>query len=419
MTACSSLLSFLSIVDESLWGEASTSTSGQVVVPHNGRADLSSIKQAMIESARRKQYRNERPTNIPGPYADASFTFSMYLTGHGSTTSGATTATAYETLMAWIIGGGNVSAASGTTIAGVSTVTALNTTASGTFDPGSLFRVGVKNDGRGDGQWGVVDTHTLTTLTSETAFAAAPTSGTPDVVFSAFTAYTLETTCAMTSKRLFVKTSDGQWCLHGCFLRSYTISGYNPGELPMIEVTLGVSWAEPISATFPDTTALSWSTQPVPVGAGSIFLNTYGTTTRVVDTAEQYRVRNLSITVTAGVSPLMGHATFNAYQTITGASRTPDSIAVSVTVDAGGATATPFWWDAWLTNANWHLLAGLSTGAGAAVACYLPKLTITGDRPTQVDVDGLNRVTVNFMAGTDTAETTDDLSLSAMRWGFA
>lgn len=414
MTACSSQLSWLSMVTEAEWGEASTSTASQVVIPHNGRVDVAGIKQAMIQSARAKQYKNEVPTNIPGPFADASFTFQMYIVGHGSTTSGATTATDFENTMAWILGGGNVSAASGTTVAGVSTTTSIATTASGTFDIGSLFRVGVKGDGRADGQWGVVDSHTLTTLVSETAFAAAPTTGTPDVVFSAFTAYTQETTCAVTSKRFFIKTADTQWCLHGCFLKSYTISGYNPGELPMIEVTVGVSWAEPISATFPDPTAMNWTTAPVPVGAGGIFLNTYGTTTRNI-----VNCRNLAINVTAGVVPLMGHATVNAYQTITGASRTPDQISVSVTLDAEGASATPTWWTNWLTNARWHMLAGLSTGAGSAVACYFPNLAITGDRPTQVDSDGLNRVVVNFTAGTDTAESTDELSLSAMRWGFA
>lgn len=414
MTACSSQLNWLSMVTESAWGEASTSTSSQVVIPHNGRIDLASISQAMIQSARAKQYKNEVPTNIPGPFADASFTFQMYIVGHGTTTSGATTATAFENTMAWILGGGNVSAASGTTINGVGTVTALTTTASGTFDPGSLFRVGVKNDGRADGQWGVVDSHTLTTLTSETAFAVAPTSGTPDVVFSAYTAYTQETTCATTSKRFFIKSADTQWCLHGCFVKGIALSGYNPGELPMIEVTIGVSWAEPISATFPDTTAMDWTIAPVPVGAGGIFLQTYGTTTRQI-----VNCRNLAINYTVGVTPLMGHATVSPYQTITGASRVPDQISVSVTLDAEGASANPTWWAAWLTNARWHLLASLSTAAGSAVACYFPNLAFTGNRPTQVDSDGLNRVVVNFQAGADTAETTDELSLSAMRWGFA
>lgn len=414
MAACSSKLSWLSWTSESTWGESSTSTSSQVVIPHNGRVDMSSIKQAMITSARAVQYKNEVATNIPGPFADASFTFQMYLVGHGSTTAGATTATDFETAIAYIMGGGNVSAASGTTIAGVSTVSSLNTTASGTFDIGSLFRVGVLNDARGGGQWGVVDSHTGTTLVSETAFGGAPTAALPDVVYSAYTAYTQETTCATTSKRAFIKSADLQLCLHGCFVKSYTISGYNPGELPMIEVTMGVSWAEPISATFPDATAMSWTTQPVPVGAGGIFLNTYGTVTRSI-----VNCRNLSINVTAGVVPLLGHATVNGYQTITGASRTPDAINVSVTLDAEGPSATPTWWTNWLTNARWHMLAGLSTGIGSAVAGYFPNLAITGDRPTQVDADGLNRVTINFQAGADTAESTDELSLSAMRWGFA
>ena len=116
MTACSSQLTFLSMVTESTWAENSTSTSSQVVIPHNGRADVSKLVQAMINSARAKQYRNEVPTGIPGPMEGAEFTFQTYVVGHGSTTSGATTATDFETLMAWVIGAGVVTAASGTTM---------------------------------------------------------------------------------------------------------------------------------------------------------------------------------------------------------------------------------------------------------------------------------------------------------------
>lgn len=414
MTACSSQLTFLSMVTESTWAENSTSTSSQVVIPHNGRADVSKLVQAMINSARAKQYRNEVPTGIPGPMEGAEFTFQTYIVGHGSTTSGATTATDFETLMAWIIGAGVVTAASGTTVNGAGTATTITTTASGTFAPGGLFRAGVKNDTRADGQWGVVDTCVTTTLVSETAFAAAPTSATPDVIFSAYNAYTLETSCAMTSKRLFVKTADTQWCLHGCFVKSYSISGYNVGELPMIEVTVGVSWFEPLNATFPDTTALNWTTQPVPVAAGGIFLQDYGTTTRnIVD------CRSMTINVTAGVVPLRAYNTVGAYQTIGGASRVPDQISVSLVIDAGGASANPTYWAGWLTNARKQLLCGLSTGAGSALAVYFPNLAYTGNRPTQIDSDGLNRVQVDFLAGTDTTETASELSLSSMRWGFA
>ncbi len=417
MTACSSQLTWISMVTESTWAENSTSTSSQIVIPHNGRADVSKLTQAMIDSARAKQYRNELPTGIVGPMAGAEFTFQMYMVGHGSTTSGATTATEFENAMAWIVGAGVVSASAGTTVNGAGTATTITTTSSGQFAPGGLFRVGVAGDGRGGGQWGVVDTCATTTLTSETAFAAAPTTGTPDVVFSAYNAYTKETACDMTSKRFFVKTADTQWCLHGCFLKSYTISGYNPGELPMIEVTVGVSWFEPISATFPDTTALSWTTQPVPVGGGQIWLQTYGTTTYPTSTIAA--VRSFSLSVTAGVQPLMTHAGVSAYQVIGGASRVPDQITCSVILDAGGASANPTWWAAFLTNTRWHLLAGLSTAAGSALACYLPNLAFTGNRPTQIDSDGLNRVQLDFKAGTDTAETASELSLSSMRWGFA
>ena len=106
MTACSSQLTWISMVTESTWAENSTSTASQIVIPHNGRADVSKLTQAMIDSARAKQYRNEVPTGIVGSMAGAEFTFQMYMVGHGSTTSGATTATEFENAMAWIVGAG-------------------------------------------------------------------------------------------------------------------------------------------------------------------------------------------------------------------------------------------------------------------------------------------------------------------------
>jgi hypothetical protein len=115
----------------------------------------------------------------------------------------------------------------------------------------------------------------------------------------------------------------------------------------------------------------------------------------------------------------MGHNGVSAYQTIVGASRIPDQITCSLILNAGGASATPEWFTNFRTNARWQLLGGFSTAAGAALSCYLPNLAYAGNLPTQIDSDGLNRVQIDFKAGTDTTETASALSLSAMRWGFA
>ncbi len=186
MTACSSTLQALLYVDESTtWAENSTDMTGAVRISHREPITLDGFEQTMLEPMRVTQYLNEQTLGIPGPMA-CSFTFSVWLAGHGSTTSGATSMTALGNLLKWVLGTGNVSAASGTTISGAgSTTTTFTTAASGTFDPGSMFRLGAIGDGDGEGQWYVVDSHTLTNLVSEVAAPGAPANGA--VVYSAET----------------------------------------------------------------------------------------------------------------------------------------------------------------------------------------------------------------------------------------
>ena len=83
-----------------------------------------------------------------------------------------------------------------------------------------------------------------------------------------------------------------------------------------------------------------------------------------------------------------------------------------------GASATPTYWTAWLTNAAKHLLLGLSTVDGQALAFYLSRCVWEGNRPTQVDSDGLNRVTLT-LRGLSNTVTTNDLTRSMFRVGLA
>jgi hypothetical protein len=124
------------------------------------------------------------------------------------------------------------------------------------------------------------------------------------------------------------------------------------------------------------------------------------------------------VDITLGIQPVTGFDAVSTSQVVVGAKRVPDTIRLSLLVDAAGASASPTWWGAWATNARYHALLGYVVGAGAAVACYLPNLAWSGAQPTQSDLDGLNRVALEFEAGADTAEAAD-LGRSAMRWGFA
>ena len=82
------------------------------------------------------------------------------------------------------------------------------------------------------------------------------------------------------------------------------------------------------------------------------------------------------------------------------------------------ASATPTYWTAWLTNAAKHLLIVGSSADAQAWAMYLSNCYWDGNRPTQTEADGLNRLTINLKMGTNTV-TTSDLTLSGFRMAVA
>lgn len=412
MTACSSKLQALLYKTEASWAEASTDMSSAIRIQTRDVIGLDGFDQSMVDPMRTTQLKNDHTAQIPGPQS-ASFTFSVYLCGHQSTTAGATAVTELGNLMAWAMGSVAVSAASGTTVNGAgSTASNFVTTASATFAAGSLFRLGAVGDAKGEGQWYVVNTHTLTDLLSKIAAPAAPAS--TNVVYSAETVSTAETTCTVTAKRFLIQTADTQWVAHGCFPTNVSFSGLNPGELPMMAVTVQASWFEPVSQTFPNATAATVNTTtPSPNAQGSVFFQTFGTVTR-----STLSVRAVSVDVRIGVQPVMGLDTVNQYQRIVGASRTPDTVTISLTIDAGGVSASPTYWADFIANGAKHLMIGFSTAAGQAVAMYFPRCFYTGKRPTQIDGDGLNRLQLQLVAGSDETGATD-LARSMMRVGLA
>lgn len=413
MTACSSKLQYVSFVVESAWGESSTSTTSAQIIPTTVMADLSKLGRVMLDAGRVVQYRNELPKMIPGPF-EAEFTIEVEAVGHGSTTAGAVTATAAETLLGYAMGAvASPTGADGTTISGTSsTATSLNVAAASGLLAGQIIFAGVKNDGRGDGQPAVVSSHGTSVIALKTALPAAMTTA-AEAVRTAIMVHTVESTCATQPLRMFIGTADTNWCLHGCVIKGLTFVG-GIGQVPKWQYTIGVSWLEPVSASFPNTTSTAaWSNIGVPSAGGSVFMNAYGTATRSTLTA-----RAISIGITLGIQPVMGYNGISTAQTMVGASRVPDSIKVSITVDAEGDSASPTWWAAWAANLRRHLLIAYAVGDTASLACYFPNLRWTGKQPTQMDYEGLNRVALEFEAGTDTTGATD-LARSAMRWGLA
>ena len=400
MAACDSTLQTLAFEVESSWAEdVDTMTYG---VTTNEPVDISGITQTMLPPERVVSRRLAGSKGIPGPFS-ISISFSCHLTGHGSTTSGATTLSDLYRLMGLALGGGAVVASAGTTLTG-GTASVPTTTASGTFSAGGLCRIGALADTDGEGQFYAISTHSTTSLTLLNELAGAPQSGA--VLYSADLAYPASSSCSLTGVRFRIQTADTQWVLHGCFPTAIGFSGLNPGEVPKVSFTWAASWAEPISTTFPTTPTADTFT-PSPVAAdGSCFFNTVGTSTRAL-----LNLRQFSIDYSLGVTPVMGGSGVNGYQVITGATRTQDTCTVNLTVDAEGADTTPTWWDEWLSNPAKHLLYTLNSKVGQAVGFYFLNLCYTGNRPSQNALNGRNVVSASFLAYAGST-TTSDLTLA-------
>lgn len=409
MTACSARLQSLEYVAEGSWAEVSTDMSSAVRIPTTEVVSISGLTHEMVSPSRVVQFRNQTTKGIPGKQG-GSFSFTVYLCGRGSTSAGAVSLSPLSNLLGWAHASNTLSASSGTDIdGGSSTATALTTTASATFAAGSLFRVGAKGDGGGDGQWAVVGSHATTTLTTLTALPAAPVDGA--IVYAADNVYPSETTCAVSSRRFQILTADTQWVAHGCYPMG-VVYDIPIGGIATAKVTVGVSWFEPVSTTFPSAKSVTTDT-PAPVAAGSVFFQTVGTATRAT-----LSVRSFSVSYTLGIAPIMGLDGVSPYQSTIGASRTPDACTVAMVVDAAGASSSPTYWADWLTNAGKHLLFSASTADGQAWAMYFPQLFWDGNRPTQEESDGLNRLSLNLKASTGPTTTTD-LTASMFRLGLA
>jgi hypothetical protein len=403
-------LGFVRWDTESSWGEdVGTFTKRLAIL---GSVDTSKLVHAKVASGRVVQYRNDDTQHIRG-VMEASFTTRVYLPGHGSSTSGSPTLTDFETLLGYVFGQVALSASASTTATG-GTAAAPTTTAASGFTIGALGRLGVLGDGRANGQWFAVTTHSSNTLTLRTALPAAPT--TSDVVFPAATIYPNESASSATVQplRFELGSANQIYECHGCFPMAVRFSGLSNGQLPTLEIDWGVSWFEPVAGTFPTATSVDVH-NPAPVACGSFFMQTAGTSTRATKT-----VRDFTLDYQLGITPIMGPGGVNSFQRIIGATRTPDAISFTFTVDADSATATPTEGVAWDADSEtgYHILYDLNVAAGKSVAFYFPRALYVGNKPVQQNVDGLNREVVTMRACTG-GSTVSELTLSSMRMGLA
>lgn len=394
---------------ESSWAE-DVATFATLRIPTIGPVTAESLTHEKIPTERTVQYRSDGSDPVLGTQG-GDIKMTSHLCGHGSSTSGATTITAYATFLGRIFGGTSaVSAASGTT-ATAGTAASWTTAASGTFTAGSVPFFGTLADTRGGGQAGVVSSHSATTLALLTATPGAPNNG--DVVYSSDMIFptTSPTGGAITGTRFLLQSANLQYRCHGCYPKAIAFTGLNTGEVPKIEHTWGVSAWGYSSATFPSTTSTDAS-NPAVVAAGSFFINDVGTSTRATRA-----IRNFSINYTLGVEALDAPGGIWQYQKTVGAVRTMDVIKLSWTEDADATTTTPVLPGyGTAVGTRKHILYTLSTAAGSRVAFYFPSVCIDNVATQRID-QNINRLTINASAYVGPT-LTSELTRSPMRIAF-
>lgn len=346
-----------------------------------------------------QQFAEEGIADVAGVFG-GTFSVQLYLTGHGSATVGALTASDIFTLLLNFFGAGEATGV-GDTVSAVTDATQF-ATAAGVFTDRSIIRVGDLGDGRAEGQTVVTDAGATTTLL--TAMPAAPNVG--DQVYAMLQVFCDENPGSLgtvASTRWNLMSANNQWSMHGCFPTTVELAGLGHGEVPVITLTYGVSrWLSKLSDTFPDVTATAAKTASV-VNMGSVFLQDVGSTTR-----QTVQPRTLSFTINQEVQPLMCPGGVVDGQVITGATRVRCNASMAMQLDADAA-GTEFWADLYDAKTLQQILVNLGSGDNAAdgkyVALLLQNAKMVGPRPTQVDGDGLNRVDVQFEGLTSTNVT--------------
>lgn len=397
---------------ESAWGESSALSSPvELPITNFATPSLSHPKQDIGATLR---YMNDGAQDIRMPMG-GTFTTEMLLTGLGSTAAGAIVANDLVTLLGYVLGNTDVTGTGGTSSADWTDSSSSGSVLSAQLvKAGGLARAGVIGDGRGGGQAFATSGSTSSTVTLLTALDAAPIS--TDQLYTMAQVYPDESmpSASLTGLRFILASANEQYICRGCWAQSMSVSGLNPGELPKLSITWGVSGWGHTSGEFPGSTEPTFHAG-APASGGSFFAADVGTSTRTT-----YDARDISLTIDLSTQPLMGPGGNDQYQSITGCVRTKCQASMSFTLDAE-ATGTHTWNDWFDTDensaTNKHILYTISATDGRAVAVYLPNAKSVGERPRQSDVQGLNRVQVQVKALTG-ATTSTALTLSNFRLGI-
>lgn len=362
--------------------------------------DCSGLEQAKIDAARTVQLHGERTMPIRG-VKGGSFTTRLWLTGHGSSTSGATAMTKLGTLLGIVIGNGAVVAASGTTLTGATDADTWATTASGTFTPGGVCFLGQASDGDGEGLAYHITSHTGTAMEVKNQAVGTPVA--TAVLYSAENIYpTAAASAGVTTIRARLMTANQQYEVRGCWPQSITFNTA-VGEPPSVTITWGVAWWEEISETFPVTESPD-TFSVAPFAGGDLFYQTFGTTTRNAVT-----FRSLTITLNLNILPQVGPGGVSEFQNIIGVVRGPYEMMLEWVEDAATASTSPTRPGEWDSDTVFkHLVLSFNRAAsGKRTGLVVKKFYLDGRRPVQSSTDGVNRYAVSGHACADTAGTND------------
>jgi hypothetical protein len=395
---------------ETNWAEVSTVFGTRVQTI--GSIDVSGLEQAKLVPANTTQLRNEITPGVNGVFG-GEFEITMMFTGHGSTTDGAITLNAVETLLGIFLGNVAAASAAGTTASGAGTVSALATTAANGYATGALVGpIGSIGDGRGGGQFSVVGSHAANSMALLVAIDAVLNAA--DKIRNPAVAYTTESPTAshaVTSTRWRFQSGNLQYDCRGCYPMGWTLVGIGPAGEPTITFRFGVSIFFETSNTFPNVTAV----QTFPHAAascGSLFMGAFGVTTRNATT--KFDCRTFELNYELGIVPITGHGGLYANQVITGARRTRDNGTVEFVVDAPDATTAPDLVTKWSSNSPLHLCYTWGAEDSKAGALYSPYVVPDGPRPVQFDEGGINSMRFRGRLGADNTKATD-LARSALR----
>lgn len=305
--------------------------------------------------------------------------------------------------------GGLTSAATGRTTAiaaGTSTtVNALVASATGYASAGMAALIGVKGDGRGNGEVKPINSVTSNSLGLAIACAAAPTEG--DAISISDTCYLDEdaTQQYIDTYAIGHATADHRQTIGGA--ATIQITGMGPGELPKMEITIAVTDHQYITTTG-DKSSLTHGTvpkgsdPPYDKGIGLVHVGDHNSSTRTLR-----KCGALTVTMGASYEEVPGPHGVNGiagYQHMPGV---PVAEATLLMDEDDGLIAD------FTSQTAKAVLFQLGHTAGACCAIELPKAYLDA-LPVPADLGNLKGLKIT-LHGTEDYVASNDLRSSAVR----